>query len=322
MNPDVAVILVAHRDYATLELAVTGFCDLVAARRQVVFVDNGSADGLGNRLKRRFPEITVLRLERNLHYCGGNNAGLRWAMEQGFPFALVVNPDTEVVETGFIDTLMESAARWPRVAFFGPLVWYRERGRPQNTIFPFPNLSHYLLSWLPEHTWRQHKKIVVPNEGNCDFLNGVCVLVRLAALRDFGLLDEVMGGYVEDGDWAYRARQRGWLSRYVPIESVIHHEELTGYAHHDLKSFMLKRNTVYWFLKHGKPFSARFYAAASELLARLRLWEAGPEEKPLYAHFLNRLKAVHRHLLRGEEPGDWFGPPLGSWQPPRRGGAP
>ncbi len=38
------------------------------------------------------------------------------------------------------------------------------------------------------------------NEKKVEFLNGVCVLCRMSAIREIGLLDEMMGGYVEDTD--------------------------------------------------------------------------------------------------------------------------
>jgi GT2 family glycosyltransferase len=57
-------------------------------------------------------------------------------------------------------------------------------------------------------------------------------------------MDENMGGYAEDYDWSWRAREKGWVSVFTPIPSVIHHETPSGYESYSLKTFLEKRNTV------------------------------------------------------------------------------
>jgi GT2 family glycosyltransferase len=156
-------------------------------------------------------------------------------------------------------------------------------------------------------------------EHNVDFLNGVCVLCRVAALREIGLMDERFGAYVEDTDWAWRARHRGWVSLFTPVPSLVHHEEATGYEPYSFKNFLLRRNTVYWLLKAGRRRSARAYAAAALVLARLRAAMAAPDEQGAYRDYARRLRTAYRHLLAGDALGPWFGPPLDSVSAP--GGA-
>jgi hypothetical protein len=48
------------------------------------------------------------------------------------------------------------------------------------------------------------------------------MLVRDAAIRDAGLLDESFFMYGEDLDWAYRIKEAGWRVFYYPEVSVLH----------------------------------------------------------------------------------------------------
>ena len=41
----------------------------------ILVVDNGSTDGSVDTLKKKFPEVSILALENNLGYAGGNNRG-------------------------------------------------------------------------------------------------------------------------------------------------------------------------------------------------------------------------------------------------------
>ena len=124
-------------------------------------------------------------------------------------------------------------------------------------------------------------------------------------------MDETFGAYVEDTDWSWRARKLGWKSIFSPVPSLIHHEEFRGYEHHSFKSFLLKRNTVYWLLKTGRYRAAHSYALGAIALAKFRVWMSRDhEEQQLRRDFVARLQLVYRRLLAREMLGAWYGPPL------------
>lgn len=309
-SSSVAVVIVAHRQYETLALCLNGFRKAVTRSADVIFVDNGSNGKLTAWAKQAFPDITILTLDENRLFCGGYNAGIQQAMAQNYEFVMIVNADTEILAPSFIFTLVDVMKRWPRAAFVGPQVFLRTEGYVQNTIFNFPSISYSVLAWIPHRFFPRLLKRDLGREQPVETLNGVCVLCRLAALKEIGLMDETLGAYIEDTDWSWRAHLLGWTSVYAPVPSIIHHEEPTGYEHYALKTFLLKRNIVRWYLKTGDKLSARLYAAAAIGLAKLRAYLAAPSEKVAYQEFETRLGAVYSRMLAGEELGSWFGTPL------------
>jgi GT2 family glycosyltransferase len=310
----VAVVVAAHNGLSILDQCIQGFQNILMDPFDFIFVDNGSIENLKGWAEEKFPGITVIRLSENRLFCSGYNAGIQLGIERGYEFVLIVNADTEVVNPGFLAELIEASRRWPRAAFIGPLVYFRSKEVIQKTCLQFPRVLRSAAIWLP---WRlaQHYFQQQPSwETTVEFLNGICVLCRVAALREVGLMDDIFGGYVEDADWAWRAREKGWLSVFVPIPSVIHHEEAVGYEPYSLKTFLLKRNTVLWFLKTGQRTSALTYGKLSIGLAWIRMRLArSEEEKKKYQYFLKVLRRAYKGLLQGEKWGEWFGPPLGSW---------
>jgi N-acetylglucosaminyl-diphospho-decaprenol L-rhamnosyltransferase len=312
---NIAVVVSSHRLYPTLELCLRGFQAILPKPQDLIFVQNGPSPGLEHLIATHFPLITKIPLVENGYFCAGYNAGLRFALERDYEFVLIVNADTEVANPSFLSDLLRAAERWPRAAFLGPLVYLRTRDAVQTTCLRFPSILYHALIWIP---WRMARGLVPSQptrECEVEFLNGVCVLCRASALGDIGLMDETFGGYSEDADWSWRARSRRWTSVFVPTPSVIHHEEHEGYEPFSLKNFLLRRNTLLWFLKTGRKGSALFYACVSLILAWARARRAGNQtDKQKHRHFIGKLSRSYRGLLRGEEPGPWFGPPLGRWE--------
>ena len=66
---------------------------------RLLVIDNASPDGSGKALSQRFGEAEFLQLPMNTGYAGGNNAGIRVALERGADYVFVVNPDIRVDES-------------------------------------------------------------------------------------------------------------------------------------------------------------------------------------------------------------------------------
>lgn len=311
--PRVAVVVATHAYCYPLEKCLSGFVEQAAQATDVILVDNGSGGCIAKWAREHAPAVTTIVRDKNGFFCGGYNEGLRYALENGYDFALIVNADTEVCNSQLIAELLDAAVRHPRAAFIGPMVFLREKGNVQNTVLTFPSFSRNLRSFVQYKFLRGERPQSDEREREVEFLNGVCVLCRLSALSEIGLLDETMGGYVEDADWSWRARSHGWKSVYTPVRSIIHHQPEAGYEQYSLKCFMLRRNTIYWHQKRGASVEATLYGWSSRLLAWGRACIAairGRADADKFAAFSRRLREVDRKI-RGHVPiGDWFGPPL------------
>lgn len=309
----VAVVVATHAYCYPLEKCLAGFATQTETPTDVVLVDNGSGGTVAAWARANAPTVTTLVREHNGFFCGGYNEGLRHAMEHGYDFALIVNADTEVCNQRLLADLLEVANRHPRAAFIGPRVYLRELGNVQNTVLTFPSFTRNLVSFVKYKLLGGESPQSDEREREVEFLNGVCVLCRLAAVREIGLLDETMGGYVEDADWSWRGKSLGWQSVYSPVRSIIHHQPEAGYEHYALKCFMLRRNTIYWHQKRGAWLEAMLYGWSARLLAWGRAAVARltcRADREQFAAFSRRLRDVDRNIRRHAPLGAWFGPPL------------
>jgi len=72
----------------------------------ILVVDNGSTDGSVELLKEKFPEVSILVLEKNLGYAGGNNRGFDSLKPDQPEYVIFLNNDT-IVDENFIEPLVE-----------------------------------------------------------------------------------------------------------------------------------------------------------------------------------------------------------------------
>ena len=311
----VAVIVATHAYCYPLEKCLAGFMSQTDSPADVVLVDNGSGGRVAEWAKQHVPSVTTLVRTANGFFCGGYNEGLQHALDHNYDFALIVNADTEVCNDDLINQLLVVAERHPRAAFIGPKVFFRTAKVVQNTVLMFPSFGRNLRAFLQYKLFGGERLRSDDREREVEFLNGVCVLCRTSALREIGLLDELMGGYVEDADWAWRAQKLGWKSIYTPVCSIIHHQPEAGYEHYSLKCFMLRRNTIYWHQKRGAALEAALYGWSARFMATVRAWAAAlarRSDRDKFAVYSRRLAEVDRRIRSREPVGDWFGPPLAS----------
>jgi len=311
-----AVVVCGYNEMSNLPRCLSGLIYTVQQPADLIFVDDASTDGSYEWVGRHYPKITRVRNTTNKHYTGAYNVGIQLAIDQGKEFAIMVNADAEVVENTFAAKLVEAAMRLPDVAFIGPKVYYRKKGEIQGTSLYKPTLMRHLFAFF---WWRLNPDSYMRSgdqEHRAEFINTVCCLVRVRALREIGLMDENMGIYFDDAEWMARAEEKGWCSCYVPIESIIHHEKPSGYEQHSMKTFMLKRNYVYYALLRRNWAEAAAYAWFSATLACVRLAVAVARHEPIRDHmfFLRRLVSAYSGLLLKKPLGPWFGPPIGPWK--------
>jgi GT2 family glycosyltransferase len=214
----VAVVLLNYCGEEDTVECVRSLGEPSRSRLAVILVDNGSPDGSGDRLHRRFPEIEYVQTGANLGYTGGNNAGIARALEMGCDYVLVLNNDT-LVEPGAIDRLVETAESEKGVGAVGPKIVYAED--PDRAWFAGGVLDR--IRAVGRHSTDDAG---VPAGGtgarDVSFLTGCCILLPVHVIRRIGGFEESYFMYLEDAEFSVRLSVAGFRLIYEP-RARIHH---------------------------------------------------------------------------------------------------
>jgi N-acetylglucosaminyl-diphospho-decaprenol L-rhamnosyltransferase len=198
-----------------------------AGEMVVHVVDNASTDGTPEQVREEFPEVVLHALDWNSGFCVANNIVLRQSRAD---FVLVLNPDTEVY-AGALDHMLDVMRRHPDVGMSSCRLAKRDGTLDHASKRSFPTplgaLAHFLgvgrrdraPRWLAQY---RAPELGEYDAGEVDAVNGAFMLVRREALEDVGLLDEGYWLYMDDLDWCFRFKQKGWKVWYDGAVTVMH----------------------------------------------------------------------------------------------------
>lgn len=226
----------------------------------IVMVDNGSTDASVEKLSKRFPEVLLLPLRVNGGYAAGNNAGVRYALNHGADYVLILNNDT-VVSPDFLSPLVEASEQRKNVGVVTGRVHYFSH---RHQLFSGAGkISRILCTGMNKGGLFSFSQ--KPEEGrDIDYVCGVLLLVKRAAFERTGLFDEKYFMYFEDLEFSYRVRQQ-FVIRYVPT-SLVYHKSGGGKGWRSYTETYLYYHTRNRFMAfENEPAIYRAYVAAFSL---------------------------------------------------------
>lgn len=156
---------------------------------EIVVVDNASSDDSVGWLRTRWPQITLLRAPRNLSWPGGNNLGVRYALEKGHRYILLANNDIEP-HPRWIHEAVQHAQAYPEHGVIGYQLFNLDVTRP---AFEASSRQFTTARWC-----------------TVDHVTGCAMLCDAEIFKAIGLFDEVYFNYAEETDWEIRAMRAGW----------------------------------------------------------------------------------------------------------------
>jgi len=155
---------------------------------ELLVVDNGSSKAEAEALKKRCgAQIRFIGLPQNLGFAGGNNAALRWLLNNSrAAYFLLINNDI-VVAPDFLNELAAAAQGDPAVALAGPKTYFYQPAQMIQSAYITLNLwkgtSRHAGSNLIDQGQMDQGRDV-------DCLQGSCLLLSRCAVEKVGLLDE------------------------------------------------------------------------------------------------------------------------------------
>lgn len=179
---------------------------------RTIVIDNGSTDGSVEEIQkltlrlRSGQELKIIENKENLGFAEGNNVGVKYALENGADYVIILNNDT-VVPKNFLNLFKNDAD------IIGPVIKFKHEGK---WVYDY---GGYLNWWIgrPKHYELPHYTLN-PSAYTLSYLSGCCLLIKRKVFEKIGLFDERFFLYFEDLDFCLRAKKAGFK---IALESKV-----------------------------------------------------------------------------------------------------
>lgn len=218
-NPKVIIILVNYNNYKDTIDCIKSLRRVQYPNFHVLIIDNCSTDNSFERLKKEIKKESILLSPTNKGFSNGNNIGIKWALDNGFDYILLLNNDT-TVEPDFLDYLILTAESYKGNAIVTSNIYYYDQ---KETIW-YGGGSFNEITGRVVHIGINKKDIYKEKKPQeVSFISGCCMLFSTKIVTDIGYLSDDYFLYCEDLDYCCRARSNGYKLIYNP-KSVIYHK--------------------------------------------------------------------------------------------------
>lgn len=212
----------------------------------ITIVDNGSSDGSCEIIKREYPKVKLIELDKNYGFSKAVNVGIKSVESE---FVVLLNNDTEA-EENWLYNLVSCIEKDKRIfSCSSKMIRYNEKNRiddagDEYTVFGW---AYKCGDGITVDKYISNRKIFSSCAG--------AAIYRREIFEDIGFFDESFFAYMEDVDLAYRANIYGYKNIYCCGAKIYHIGSATsGSKYNAFKVKLAARNNIYVIYKNMPIF--------------------------------------------------------------------
>ncbi len=218
-----SVIILNYNVRPFLDLCLQSvFKSIEGLEAEIIVVDNNSPDDSCEMVKTNYPQAQLIENKDNVGFSKANNQAVAIAKGE---YVCILNPDTVVSETTFVNTL-QKAQLLPNLGILGVqlidgkgcFLPESKRNLPTLLVSVGKILGNRFQKVAPYYV----NSIDKDQEGKASIFVGAFMLIKRKVYQEAGGFDERYFMYGEDIDLSYTIEKLGYENYYYGSEKVIH----------------------------------------------------------------------------------------------------
>jgi GT2 family glycosyltransferase len=216
---------------------------------EVCVADNASTDDSCVWMENNFPEVRLVKLDKNYGFADGYNKALQQVEAE---YVVLLNSDVEVTPH-WLEPLVEYMDAHPEVAACQPKI----RSERNKSFFEYAGAAGgYLDKYGYPFCRGRIFDVVEEDKGQYDTIQpifwatGAALFIRLKIYRETGGLDGCFFAHMEEIDLCWRLRSRGGGIVCIPQSTVYHVGAATLKKENPRKTFLNFRNNLLMLYKN------------------------------------------------------------------------
>lgn len=216
---------------------------------EICVADNGSTDDSTETIRKEFPEVRIIALEKNYGFAEGYNRALQQINSE---YVILLNSDVEVTPNwiepliDFLDNHTDVAACQPKIRSWHHKEFFEYAGAAGGFIdrYGYPFCRGRIMGTVEKDTGQYDSITPV------FWATGAALAIHLTDYRNAGGLDGRFFAHMEEIDLCWRLQARGRRIVCVPQSTVYHMGGATLKKENPHKTFLNFRNNLLMLYKN------------------------------------------------------------------------
>jgi len=245
-TPLVAIIILNWNSWSDTLECIIACRKLLWTNLCILVVDNGSTDDSVARIRAGEPTQQIIQTGANLGFAGGNNIGIRHALDLSADYIWLLNNDA-IPAPDALAPLVTALESSPHAACAASKIYYQND--PQRIWFAGG-------AWSKGHLRLRQQGAGQIDRGQFDqvrllgSVSGCSMLVPADMFRTVGMLNEEYFLYWEDTDWSARAQKVGYQLVFAPDSHVWHKVSASIASRSKIQYYYFTRSGLNFCLAH------------------------------------------------------------------------
>ena len=216
---------------------------------EVIVVDNASKNQEAETIAQRYPQIKVIKSERNLGFAGGNNLGIQAAQGQ---YLFLINNDT-IFKDCNIQALIDRVESSPNIGIVCPKIQFAWDNNP----IQFAGYSILSRITVRNHAigFNEVDLGQYDNAHTTPYAHGAAMFISRDAIDKVGLMPECYFLYYEEIDWSMMFTRADYQIWYEPKCTIYHKESQATGQNSPLRIYYLTRNRLLLVRRNPQEFN-------------------------------------------------------------------
>lgn len=203
----------------------------------ILVVDNASSDGSIEYMEENYPDIELIKLQKNYGFSKAVNIGIQHSRT---PYVILLNNDT-TVDTRYVEEMVKTIEKSPKIFSVSSKMiqmYHPELIDSAGDLYTLSGWGVCRGCGRPVSNYTKYDEIFTACAG--------AAIYRRSVFDEIGYFDENHFAYLEDIDIGYRARIYGYYNMYCPTALVYHVGSGTsGSKYNSFKVKLAARNNLY-----------------------------------------------------------------------------
>lgn len=205
---------------------------------EVIVVDNASTNDEASIIQKKYPQVEVIRSEKNFGFAGGNNLGIKIAKGK---YIFLINNDT-IFKDFNVQVLIDRLESASKIGVVCPKIRFAWDNHPIQFAGYTPlskiTIRNRSIGFGEEDNGQYDTPHSTP------YAHGAAMILKRVVIEKVGLMPECYFLYYEELDWSMMISRAGYEIWYEPTCTIYHKESQTTGQNSPLRTYYITRNRL------------------------------------------------------------------------------